>query len=197
MKVTRCLAPFVVAAALMGFSNAHALVLNVDMDGVVPYCNGQIQPVAMGNGFQISAPTDIVDVCPANVLFLDIFSGNFLAAPNPSTFRLESVSGSTFTLNSFVVDMLLPVTPQPVMLTSSSGGNTTFTTDGTVTTMETLTFSDFNDVTYIDFTVTGAIGFDNFNVTTAAPVSEPGKLGALGLGVLLLAGIKAHRRRNG
>ena len=50
MKVTRLIAPFVAAAALMGFSNVHALTLELDMDNVPATCDGQSPMVNLGGG---------------------------------------------------------------------------------------------------------------------------------------------------
>ena len=72
---------------------------------------------------------------------------------------------------------------------SSAGVSVTFTTDGQNNNVELETFSNFNNVTYIDFTTPGGIGFDNLSVTA----SEPGALAAFGLGLMVLAG--ARRRR--
>ena len=208
MKVTRLIAPFVAAAALMGFSNVHALTLELDMDNVPATCDGQSTIVNIGRGFEVEFDTGFVDVCEVSMPFDVSFSGNFLAAPNVAQgFRLKAADGGPFTLNSLGVDMLLDVeteaaafesffdgvvqNPPPVTLESSTGVSVTFTTDGENQTAELVTFSNFNNVTYIDFTTPGGIGFDNLSVTA----SEPSTLAAFGLGLMVLAGARRRRLR--
>ena len=218
MKVTRLIAPFVAAAALIGFSNVHALTLELDMENVPAVCNGgwftPLTPgsggaaIDIGGGFQISFDAGYVDVCEVGMPFTVDFDGNFLAAPNPAQgFRLEAIDGGPFTLNSFGVDMMLDVAteaeifagvtgatvqdPPQVTMESSAGVSVTFTTDGQNNNVELETFSNFNNVTYIDFTTPGGIGFDNLSVTA----SEPGTLAAFGLGLMVLAGARRRRRR--
>ena len=198
MTFKNLMLPLVAAAALVGFSSAKALIVDMDGASILNACStGTLSPVDIGYGFQISFASGDGDICPAlgagSVPVSTSFTGNYFYGYTGS-FEVSRADDATFTLNGFDFDHINIGEPivNTLNLQNSNGDNVNVTSDDAFSSVQTFdSFDDFSDI--MSFSINASsFGIDNINVdVNNAP--EPSTLGIFGLGMLAFGLVKRRR----